>query len=583
MNAIKSLNIFALSTLALAGTLTSAARQLTPSQALENAGIYAPRMAVMTAGSRSASQSSYELAYSVETDDQSTVYVFNRPTGGYYVVAADDAVPTALLGYTETGEFNAETAPENIMGILEDYGRQVAYAASHDDSWTTCVAANSSRRAIEPMLVTRWGGGHNFARFTPEVDGKHCQTGCVATALGQIIYYHKYVKGQGTISYKASTIGATLSYDFNNLDIDFNAIAAAGNTIANETACNEISELLAACGHAAKMNYGLTSSSSGISYAATALATYLGYDKGVRNLSRAYFNDQQWEDLVYSELAAGRPVFYSGVSTKEGGHAFVCDGYDGQGYYHMNWGWEGSYNGYFLLSALDYRGNGYGFDNSQAILVGIRPATAENLVAPVIAFAGNMEVLATEVDRSGSVNVRCSKGIFNQSVGAVTVTFGVKLESTDGKVSYAWSTTDKSMSAGGTMVSYNVPASSFPAEGIWRMSAVVRDASGNVYDALVKETAEKAYYVASDNNDLSMISESDYIALNGEPTGASSIYSATDSVQADAEVVAQEVYTISGQLVGRYAAGQQAELAAGMYIVRQQLADGSVRSQKMVF
>ena len=583
MNSIKSLSILAATAAIILGAGNAAARQLTPMQALENASVAMPRVA-MSAGSRSASN--YELAYSVETEDAATVYVFNRPTGGYYVVAADDAVPTGLLGYTDAGEFDAETAPANIMGILEDYGRQVAYAAANDDAWTATTGTSQGRRAIAPLMVTRWGQGHSFARFTPEVDGKHCLTGCVATALGQIIYSYKYVKGEGTISYKATKLNQTLSYDFSGLDIDFAAIAAAGNTVSNNTAANEVSELLAACGHAAKMNYSTSGSSTGIAAAATALVNYLGYDKGVRNLSRSYFNDRQWEEIVYNELAAGRPVFYSGVSTKEGGHAFVCDGYDGNGYYHMNWGWEGSCDGYFLLSALDARGNGYGFDNTQAILVGIRPATAESIVAPVIAFSGNVELLSTEADRNASVNVRCSKGIFNQSVSAVTVTFGVKLESTDGTVSYAAATTTKTLGVSGTMVSYNVPASEFPAEGLYRMTAAVRDEAGNWHDALVKETNEKAYYVACNHNGLNFETESSYVATHGTPDFSNAVRNATasiDEVAADVEVIAQEIYTVAGQFVGRYAAAEQAELAAGMYIVRQQMSDGSVRSQKVVF
>lgn len=585
MKSLGSHKIFAAAVALIFAINIAGARQLTPEQALKNASIEMPRSAM---SSDSRGTMSCKLAYSVESGNVSTVYVFNRSNGGFYVVAADDAAPQGLLGYTDSGEFKAESAPANLMGILENYSNQVAYAATCNDVCEPSSADSRGRGAIAPMLNTRWGQTQNYARFTPEINGTHCQTGCVATAMGQIIYYHKYLKAHGSITYQAPILNKELSYDFNKLNIDFNVIEAAGNSVSTENAANEVGKLLAACGYAAKMNYSTANSTSSIANAANAFANYLGYDKGIRNLNRSYFDAQQWDELVYNELASGRPVLYTGVSSTAGGHAFVCDGYDGDGYYHINWGWEGSYDGYFLLSVLDYRNNGCGFENSQAMLVGIRPATVENATAPVIAFAGNMELPSTEIDRTTTANVtvRCAKGIFNYSVDEVTLTFGVKLESSNGIVSYAASAATKTLMVEGVTASYTVPASAFPTTGIYRMTPAVRDEAGNWHDAFLKEGNEKAYFVYCEPNDLYFQKESEYIATNDGAeffTDDRNLKAGIDEVSADAEMTTQEIYTIAGQFVGCYAAGEQPELANGIYVVRQRFADGNVRTLKAVF
>ena len=589
MNSIKSLNITSAATVAALMMCVSAqniqARHLTPMQALENASL-AGRMSTKSTGAQSGG---YELAYSVETDNVETVYVFNRPTGGYYVVAADDAVSTAILGYTDKGKFDSEIIPDNIACMLESYGRQVAYAAANEDVSTLAASpSNQGRPAIAPLMVTHWGISYAYARFTPEVDGVHCKTGCVATAMAQIIYYHKYVAPKGSISYRATTIARDLTYDFDGMSIDFDVIHRAGDDATNSAAANEVSTLMAMCGHAVKMNYGTASSSATISNALAGFTTYLGYDLGMRNLSRSYHTDAEWDELIYGELAAGRPIFYTGTSPKEGGHAWVCDGYDGHGYYHMNWGWEGSGDGYFLLSCLDAHNSGYGFNNSQSVIVGIQPAQEGSVMAPVFTFNADMVILVPEIDRASdaNVNVRSTSSIFNQSAGAVTPTFGLKLIDMDGNVSYAACAEPKPVNANMGVVSYNVPVEAFPTEGTYRVTPAARDENGKWYDLQVKTDKERAYYVECTPTHLNFEKASVYEATHSaiQPRiGNQTSNAGIDEIATEADILSQEIYTAAGQYVGSFAAGETPALASGLYIVRSQMTDGTLRTAKVVF
>ena len=589
MNSIKSLNITSAAAVAALMMCVSAqtlqARHLSPMQALENASL-ASRMSTKSTGAQSGG---YELAYSVETENVETVYVFNRPTGGYYVVAADDAVSTAILGYTDKGSFDSEFIPDNIASLLDSYGRQVAYAAANEEVSTMAASpSDQGRPAIAPLMVTHWGQGHAYARFTPEVDGVHCKTGCVATAMSQIIYYHKQVAPKGSITYRAARLAKDLTYDFNGMSIDFDVIRRAGDDVTNSAAANEVSKLMAMCGHAVKMNYSTSGSSATISNALSGFATYLGYDLGMRNLSRSYFTDAEWDELIYSELAAGRPIFYSGTSTKEGGHAWVCDGYDGHGYYHMNWGWESSGDGYYLLSCLDCHNTGYGFNNSQSVIVGIQPAREGSVMAPVFTFNADMVILVPEISRTAdaSVNVRSTSSIFNQSVGAITTTFGLKLIDIYGNVSYAACAEPKTVNANMGVVSYNVPASAFPAEGTYRVSPAARDENGKWYDLQVKADKERAYYVECTPSYLDFekasVYEATHSAIEARPSNQTAV-AGIDEIATEGDILSQEIYTAAGQYVGSFAAGETPALAAGLYIVRSQMTDGTLRTAKVVF
>lgn len=125
------------------------------------------------------------------------------------------------------------------------------------------------------------------------------------------------------------------------------------NTPGTETQRSAVAELMVMCGTALKMNYSASASGASTSLIATSLKNYFDYDASITGISRSNYREAEWNQLIYDELAAARPVAYSGYPANGDGHAYVIDGYDKDNYFHVNWGWGGYCNGFFLLSVLN--------------------------------------------------------------------------------------------------------------------------------------------------------------------------------------------------------------------------------------
>ena len=489
------------------------ARQLTAEEAFDNAmlqySMKAPKAAIRTMSSvMTASQPT--LSYTVETDDTPTVYVFTQKKGGYWIVAANDAVSNSLLGYTDTGVFDADNIPGNVEWVLNQYGKQVAHAASmenvaasDDDQEVSQYDVARNRKQIEPIITTKWGQTYPYNLYTPVVDGYQCPTGCVATAMAQVMYNFKYpVSGTGKNTVSLSGTKYTLNFD--EVVFDWDAIDAAAGRANTSSSSDAISNLMYACGIATGMRYTPSASSSNYLTASRAMVKYFGYDNGMACLSRDFFTADEWSDIVYNELAEGRPVMYSGSSPAEGGHAFICDGYDGDNYFHVNWGWDGTYNGYFLLSVLDPKGNNAGFAYNESIIVGIQPARENSEVRPVVQFVSELTFDAASYTRTanGSVTFKDARGIFNQSVGAATFVFGARLVDADGNERFVESKSSLKLLAGQAFRTYTVPMSQFPTEGRWTVIPAVKTESGVWYDCFIKRDMEYAYVLDATESEL---------------------------------------------------------------------------------
>lgn len=205
-------------------------------------------------------------------------------------------------------------------------------------------------------------------------------TGCVATAMAQVMMYHQYPKElKSTIEayttkskgIKISAINSGETYDWDNMLPDYS------KTDYSSAQADAVAKLMYHCGAAVKMDYG---PSSGANVTPAILATYFGYDADLmQDLTRTCFTLQQWMTLIDNELKAKRPILYSGQSS-DGGHEFVCDGSDGKGLYHINWGWGGYQDGYFDLTILQPQKGGAGsgsavdgFNRDCSMIIGIAP------------------------------------------------------------------------------------------------------------------------------------------------------------------------------------------------------------------
>lgn len=341
--------------------LSAQARQLDPTEALTRA------LGTSSAPSRGATPT---LVY---TDTDSTsgvngVYVFNRGTdNGFVVVSADDNA-RALLGYSDAGSFDPSDILPNLRAWLNGYTRQIAYAAANPAaSVNNAVTTQASREKIAPKCTTLWNQDAPYNDQCPK-DKNHgyvrSYTGCVATAMAQVMKYHNYPSsGIGSNTYTTSPLDTVLSYDFSNAIFHWESMLDSYTSTASVRQTDAVATLMYACGVSVNMNYSATGSGANSFDVGKALIDYFGYDKGITYENRDWHTAAEWDDIIYHSLHDCGPIVFGG-SSSSGGHEFVCDGYNTDGYYHFNWGWGGMSDGYFLLSALDPETQGIGGTDS---------------------------------------------------------------------------------------------------------------------------------------------------------------------------------------------------------------------------
>ena len=285
-------------------------------------------------------------------------YVFNNPEQpGWVIVAGDDRART-ILAYGDEGYFDDTEVPECVQDWLNDYAEQLAHLDTAQNlspliSPLSTISAGNKMR-VAPLLSCNWAQGLPFNQQCPTYTTSsgatsYCPAGCVAIAMAQILYYYKSGTPTAVLpAYTSSTLSAymaelpatTFNYELMN---DWYDKAENTSESAQETA-----RLVRYCAQSVKMDFGKSASSA--TSQRNAFVYYFGYDKDAKQLARTDYTAAEWEDIVYNELANGRPVYISAKKTG-GGHAFVCDGYT-DGLYHINWGWRGHQNGYFALNAL---------------------------------------------------------------------------------------------------------------------------------------------------------------------------------------------------------------------------------------
>jgi len=386
---------------------TLMAQQIAPSEAIQKARTFLKSSNSTTKMRKvaTASGSQVTLAYTANKGSENQFYVFNNGIDGGFVIIGADERAKEILGYSETSSFNYDSIPDNMKWWLSQYQEQIHNAIANgstplqtqdeQNSSTEISDENTSeakvRRAptnrsnITPLLKTTWGQGSPFNTAIPLLNGSRPVTGCVATAAAQIMNYWQYPAiGTGSHSYTSSESSTTYSANFGNTEYDWDNMLNTYNTSSTQKQKDAVATLMYHIGVGVEMNYGAKSSGSNSFSLATALYNYFRYSHGSLNLhSRDYYWDDDWESLVYNELSAKRPVYYGGYS-RTAGHAFVCDGYRvSDNTFHINWGWNGMYNGYFPLSgtlALTPDGTGTGggtagsgYVNGQEILTWFTP------------------------------------------------------------------------------------------------------------------------------------------------------------------------------------------------------------------
>lgn len=364
-------------------------------------------------------------------------YVFNYGNDTGFVIVSGNDEAKEILGYSGQGSFDISNLPANFENWLAGYQKEIdelyqSTVIKYADKTTSTSQIDATYAAvISPLLGSiLWDQDSPYNDLCPAINqtGTKAATGCVATAMAQIMYYYKYpAQGTGTFSYTTDVrkiaINETLSaYDWGNMLPYYNSSGT-------DTQKNAVAKLMYHCGVATYMDYD-TESGAYTTDAAYALKTNFGYNKNLQYLWRDYTPINEWTNLIKTELNAGRPVFYSG-SSSGGAHAFVCDGYDTNNLFHFNWGWSGVSNGYFQLTALNPSqlgtggGAGGGYNYSQAIITGIQKTTSGTAVAPSFAV-GSISTTATSISRNGTFSLSATN-IYNLGIDTTSVKLGFAL------------------------------------------------------------------------------------------------------------------------------------------------------------
>ena len=376
-------------------------------------------------------------------------YVFTlNSEGGFILIAADDCV-LPVLGYSETSTFPVKDMPAHVMEWMQKYDEQIAfyrdlygeqpYGGSDEvrTQWTNLIIGTTTEpplpTSVSPLITTTWNQSPYYNNLCPS--GTY--TGCAATAAAQIMKYWNHPStGYGSHSYVHSS--GTLSANFGSTTYNWNNMPSSLTSSSTSAQVNAVATLMYHIGVAIEMNYGSDGSSAATaSFGSAAKAScenafplYFKYKPTVHSIYRAEYSDAEWSALLVAELDAQRPILYTGFDV-DAGHAFVFDGYNNQGQFHVNWGWNGYCDGYYTIGALNPSTGGQGGNTSGTYnlrnyaLIGIEPNT-------------NWSSSATT-----TVNATASNTSYGSVTGAGTYNFGdtitLSVSTTTGNRFYGWS------------------------------------------------------------------------------------------------------------------------------------------------
>lgn len=305
------------------------------------------------------------------------LHVFNvGQQEGFVIVSGDDCTGDLVLGYADSGEIAQETMPDNLRAWLQGYADQIRWMQQHgvrNDVAAARALTSAARQPVASRMTCRWNQAEPYNMYCPLVNSESDErtvTGCEATAVAQVLYYHGMRLGGTTTTTKTIpgyTKGNYTIDDKEPYEFDWSKMEDSYAASDVSESAQEVARLMEYVGAGVYMKYN--SAASGGSSAnsekiAPLLTEYFGYDKDAQLLIRNNYTYAEWVDLVYQELTQNGPVLYDGQSTG-GGHIFVLDGYIDEDYFFVNWGWGGNSNGYFKLSVLYSKEQGIGGSTSQ--------------------------------------------------------------------------------------------------------------------------------------------------------------------------------------------------------------------------
>lgn len=343
----------------------------------------------------------------VEPDGSVNFYVFNFLNYKGFVIVTGDDILEPVIAYSTESAFDMSSSKfigisDWINGVNRQIGEIVKRNLKADqriaDLWVTykngVPPSNSVASAVLPLLTTTWdqsmiiGGVEYYNSFCPfnSTDNARCFTGCVATAMAQIMkYWNSPSHGTGSNAYLCVNSSSGYLYGLQAVNFagaTYNWAQMPDQLTAGST--HDVDLLMYHCGVSVNMDYGdgvgLETSGSGASTtgsapsAEAAYENYFDYRTTLHSEDASNYSSTDWINLLKGELDTRRPIHYRGDGT--GGHSWVCDGYDVNNLFHMNWGWGGGNNGYFSVASLNPGSNN--FSNNQRAIIGIWPNSISN-------------------------------------------------------------------------------------------------------------------------------------------------------------------------------------------------------------
>lgn len=342
---------------------------------------------------------------------EQSFYVINDEANNRFVIVGADERMNTVLGYSDNGLFSESTAPEGLLEMLADYNQQYSKLLTLQIDLGDVTNTDVEFESVEPMIKSKWHQTSPYNNDCP-IDPQYsydarCASGCVATAMAQIMNYHRYPNsGKGSYSYKTSTLKIYQYCNFSDLFFDWDKMLDIYDSNATSEQKAEVAKLMHACGISVSMNYGYNGSNACSCDVPYALIHHFGYNPNITYKEKKYYSNYEWNKMILDELKRGRPILYRGNGT--GGHAFVLDGCNSDGLYHFNFGWSGSYDGFYCIDAIKLYKNGvekYNFTSNQGMTSNITPE--ENGIHEDIFYCSSFYLTNEKMVVGGTTSFRC--------------------------------------------------------------------------------------------------------------------------------------------------------------------------------
>lgn len=376
---------------------------------------------------------------------QPTYFVYNtQQAQAGFVVVADDGNETRVIGHSTTGSYDADDVPPALRLWLARMDEELTMLR---EGRAEPFRATEVHEAVDPLMTTKWNQQAPYNLETPEYEsGQHSATGCLATAMAQIMKYYAHDAGSTAIPSYTSADLDLLMPELPATTFDYALMHDSYSSGNQSASAREVARLMKYCGQAVETNYG---PSSGAEPMVSAFANYFDYNPFAYFAERYQYPAWAWDRLIYNQLSDGHPVLMTGYTFSEvgyEGHAFICHGYDGNGLYYFNWGWGGRYDGWYALSLCNPLGQGTGgshgldgFNIYQGAMINVFPGVMPNTNVRMTASALTVdEHVVTRSSVSEGFIFMTSVLIYNMTAAAHSFDLGLGLYDTNDQLLGTW-------------------------------------------------------------------------------------------------------------------------------------------------